>query len=423
MKTIKLPYAAGDAYRAVAKTPRIAFKNRLVEQNPVLTQNPVAAIARPAMRKFVEVGDGPIRSMYSASGLFDDSLFVVSGPNLYTLSVGGTVTFLGEISTNPLGDVSWAAVAGIGEVPSRLFFAEGGVLWVYSANGEARGQLQASGAIVNGDVVRIDDTYYQFTSGSVDSGTPAGTAGAPWLVDIGVTDAASLDNLRHAINDTGTAGTTYSTALTEHPTVLCNAVSAADLFVAAKTYGADGNTIVTTETGTNLSWGGGTLSGGGAPALRQVNMPNDVGAISVAHINSYVIVVPVQSEDLQTTGRFYWVNPGETVVDDLDFATAERASDNVNQVKVFGNKFWLPGATTVETWITTGDPDAPMQRFDSILYDRGSWEGTAVQVKDSLIIADEHGGVFRISGGLERISRPDIEERIRKAIQQQEVLS
>ena len=54
-----------------------------------------------------------------------------------------------------------------------------------------------------------------------------------------------------------------------------------------------------------------------------------------------------------------------------------------------------------------------------IVFDRGAWEGTAIQVKDSMIIVDNGGAVFQISGGLEKISRPDIEQRIREAIQYQ----
>ena len=54
-----------------------------------------------------------------------------------------------------------------------------------------------------------------------------------------------------------------------------------------------------------------------------------------------------------------------------------------------------------------------------VVYDRGAWEGTAVQVKDSMIAVDEDGGVFRFGAGIERISTPDIEQRIRQAMQYQ----
>ena len=58
-----------------------------------------------------------------------------------------------------------------------------------------------------------------------------------------------------------------------------------------------------------------------------------------------------------------------------------------------------------------------MERFKGVLYDRGSWEGAAIQVKDSLVTIDEDGGVWVISGGSNRVSTPDIEEKIRRAIQ------
>lgn len=416
-ETVTVPISVGTFERLVARTPTVPFHNRFVEQNPVLNESAITALARPAMKKFIEVGTGPGRSVFSAPGLFNDQLFVVSGVFLHTVNRAGVTSTVSQMSTIGVGDVSWAPVAPIGDGPARVFLTEGGILWVYTDDGEAAGVLQASGAALNGDQVVIDTVYYEFTNASVDAGTPDGTNLNPWLVDLGATTSAAFQNLYNAINaEGGTPGTDYSTAATAHPTVRATNVTAADLFVNARDPGVTGNTIATTETGANLAWGGGTLSGGGDEQLRQVLVPDDAGAVSVAHINGYVIVIPVQLEDLKTVGRFYWIDPGETFIDPLNFATAERSSDKVHQVRVYGNMFWLLGENTTEPWQTVGDPDAPMQRFQSILFDRGSWEGTAVQVKDSLIVVDEQGGVFQIAGGQKRISRPDIEERIRKAM-------
>lgn len=411
-----------DYDRGVAKTPRITLKNRFFESNPVESEDQVALISRPGMRLALTVGDGPIRKVYNAPGVFTGDLFVVSASSLYRVSSADlTVTLVGVLSTYPVGDISMCATAPIGDVPAYLYIADGQVLWVYTDNGHAIGHLQATGAIANNDTVRIDGTYYKWTTGSVDSGTPAGTSGSPWLVALGVSNTIALTNLFNAIGASGVAGTDYSTALTAHPTVHATTFTSSDLFVEAADAGVLGNGIVTTETGANTAWGGGTLSGGGSPELREVYVPDDNGAISVAHINSYVIVVPVQGADIK--GRFYWINPGENTIDPLDFATAERNPDGVNQVVVFGDMFWLLGENTTEPWITAGDASAPMQRYQGILFDRGSWEGTAVQVKDSLIVADEDGAVFQIAGGQTRISRPDIEERIRHAIAKQAVFN
>lgn len=422
-KSLSLLTSISD--RQVAKEPVIRLTNRILEQNPVLNgDSTVSAISRPALKKFAEVGTGPIRKVYSSAGLFSDNLFVISGTDFYKiLAFDGTSSLIGTISVSDKGAISMCATAPIEDtVPAFLFFTEGEVLWVYTDNGQALGHLQRSGVISNGDTVRIDGVYYKFVSGSVDAGAPAGTAANPWNVAIGTLPADSFTNLFNAINATGLAGTDYSTALTTaHTTVLAYKYNSTDLYVAYRTYGIAGNATVTTETGANLAWGAGTLAGGGAEMLRPVAVPGGVGAISVAHINSYVIVVPVQGTT--TNGKFYWIQPGAIEIDTLDFATAERAPDPLHQVVVFGEMFWLLGKNTTEPWITTGDPTKPMSRFTGIVYDRGSWSGTAIQVKDSLIVVDEDGAVFQITGnGIERISFPAIEERVRRSIQTQALL-
>ena len=406
--------------RSVAKIPSIVLRNRFFEQNPVLNAGDdfTSLISRPALRKFVTVGDGPIRFTFDEPGTFADSLFVASGVGLHRVSTAGVMSYIGDIGTNPIGSVSMAATGQIGTTPEYLFIADGGVLWIYLEDGSALGNLDASGAVLNNDTISIANIYYRWTNGSVNAGTPDGTLANPWLVNLGATNAAAMTAMFKAINGTGIPGTDYSTALIIHPSVTAYSVSTNDLFVAAKTPGAAGNSIAVTETGANISWvGGATLTGGGTPQLRQVAVPDDLGAVSIAVINSYVIVVPVQGRG--TNGQFFWINPGEITIDPLNFATAERSPDPANQVVVFSDRFWILGQTTTEPWVLTGNPDAPVQRFGGVLYDRGAWEGTAIRVKDSLIVVDEDGAVFQIAGGLKRVSRPDIEERIRRAIQRQ----
>jgi len=417
MGQVKISIGRSDFRRGVSGAPSIVLKNRYFETNPVLNdQDQTGLIARPRLKQALYIGDGPTRKVFSEAGTFNDAAFAVCGLVLYKVTTALASTNLGTIGVSLTGAVEMAAAANLGTTPERLFITDGSVLWVYMDDGQAIGNLVASAAPANGDVVRIDGIYYQFTTGSVDTGTPAGTSGNPWLVKRSGVAIDDLTFLFDAINDSGTAGTDYSTALTPHLTVNAYTVSAQGLFVHAVVYGAAGNSIVTTETGANLAWGAGTLAGGGSPRLRQVPTPDDVGAISLAHINGYIIVIPAQGVGIN--GRFWWIEPGEVTIDPLNYATAERAPDAVNQVVVYSDMFWLCGQTTTESWQMTGNADSPVQRIQGILFDRGSWEGTAIKVKDSLIIADQDGGVFQIQGGLKRISRPDIEERIRRAIQQ-----
>lgn len=418
-----LPILPTDYRRQVAKEPLIPLVNRFVEQNPSLTDAQVSFIARPGLRKITEVGDGPIRAVFSSPGAFNSDLFVVSGTQLYRISsLDLSDTLIGTIGTVPIGDVSMAATSPIGtEVPSYLFIADGGVLWYYTDNGHATAQLEVTGTIADSDTIEFNGVYYRWTTGSVDSGTPDGTSGNPWLVQLDTLSTAnSLLNMYQAINMEGIGGTTYSTALTENPTVEAISYSGTDLFVQSKTPGPLGNGYSSTETGAGISFANGaTFTGGGNDQLAQVSVPDDAGAISVSYINSFVIVVPVQDDAIGSVGKFYWIQPGERRIFPDDFANAERSPDKINQVITYGDMFWLFGDTTTEPWVTTGSPQAPMQRFQGILFDRGTWEGTAVKVRDSMIVVDEEGGVFIVNNGQTRISNPSVEERIRRAIGRQ----
>lgn len=407
--------------RQVAAEPVITLKNRYAEQNPRLNDTPVSLISRPRLKKFTEVGSGHIRKVFSTPGVFADDLFVVSGTDLYRGGYDGAFDLIGTISTSITGDVSMCAVAPIGTTPAFLYIAEGGVLWVYTENGQAVGHLDVTGTLADSDTIEIDGVYYQWVSTSVDAGSPAGTVGSPWLVAKGGNNGEAMTNLYNAINLTGNAGVDYSTGTTQHVTMFAGSVSATDLYVYAIEYGIGGNGKSLTETSANTAWTAATTSGGGDDQIRQVMVPDDSGAISVAQINSYVIVVPTQTEEIN--GRFFWINPGETKIDPVDFATAERSPDGINQVVVFGEMFWLMGQNTTEPWITTGDQTAPVERFKGVLYDRGAWAGTAVQIKDRLVTIDEDGGVWMISGGAQRVSSPDIEEKIRRAIHKAALLT
>lgn len=409
-----IPLSRSDYFRGVAKEARIRTRNRYFEQNPVLSTQQTALIARPGLKRWIAVGDGPIRGLYSQPGSFSDCLFVASGGDLYRIDTDETITFIGAIpSINTKSPVKMAATSNIGETPAFLFVAAGSSLMLYIEDGYALGTV--SGTPANTDVVRIGGIYYSFTNASVDAGTPAGTAGNPWLVALGANAAAAWTNLADAIGATGVAGTQYSTALTAHTDVQLANFTSTSVAIRSNFIGALGNGTVTTETGAAIAWGAATLTGGGDPSWTQVATPDDVGIIDVGYVLSYVVVIPAQGQGIN--GRFYWVDPGETVIDPPDFATAERAPDPISNVVVLGDQFWLPGSNTTEVWYFTGNNDSPVLRMQGVVFDRGAWEGTAIQVKNSMILVDNEGAVFQVSGGMERISRPDIEQRIREAIQ------
>lgn len=415
----RVNFQTSDFQRKVTNSADLILKNRYFEQNPSLSDDGAALIARPGLKKLTTLGTGPIRGMTSEPGSFDGDVFIASGSNLYQMDNQLASTLLYNGLFNPeKGFVNMAITAQIGTTPEFLFVADGRNLFVYTANGYSHNSL--TGTPANNDVVQIDSTYYKWTSGSVNTGTPAGTSGNPWLVALGGTVFLSFQNLFNAINASGAAGTDYSTALIEHATVQATGYTSTLMPVQAKTPGIAGDAIVTTETGAALSWtGGGTLAGGGTGIISQVYMPDDVGVIDVAVINSYVIVIPAQGDGYQ--GRFYWINPGEVIVEPLNFATAERSPDGVYGVEVFGDQFWLPGESTTEVWYVTGDVTNPMARLQGVVLDRGSWQNTATAIHEQMVVVDADGGVFVVRGGApQRVSTPSIEEEIRKAISAQQ---
>ena len=419
---MKIPLAASDFRRGVSRTPDVLLRNRFVEPNPVLSDGKEAYIARPGLRYWQTVGDGPIRATFSQPGAFDDDLFVVSFNSLYRVArADGTPTliFSGLSGAAARTTVRMAATGDIGIITPRLWIADGAALYCYTEDGFAGGTLTAAALPADGDVVVLGTMYYRLSSGTLDAGAPAGTAGNPWRVLIAGTVTATLLNLLNAINASGVAGTDYSTALVENNLAYATSSSAATVEVRAFAEGAAGNTVATTETGADLSWGGATLAGGGATSIFSVPTPDNVGVIDVAVINSFVIVIPAQGAGIN--GRFYWIQPGAVVIDPLDFATAERSADPIYQCVVFNDQFWLPGQNTTEVWFMSGDPDAPVQRLQGVVFDRGTISGTAIQIKDFMVVIDNDGGVFKIQGGETRISTPDIAERLREAVNTQNI--
>jgi len=355
--------------------------------------------------------------------MFGGDLFVVSGDTLYRMNNNLGVTPIQTGLFNPeRGVVKMSFVQQIGAVPERMFFADGRNLWAYEGGGvSAGGILTASGGgPANNDVVVIGSTYYKFTNSDVDAGTPAGTSANPWLVALGADTEEAMSNLGRAINgESGSSESpTASSNISPNPDVQTSVITATTVSVVALFPGEAGNSIETTETGTNLAWGSGTLTGGSGNKVIPISTPNDIGIFDVATIASYVICIPVQVGEF--IGRFYWIEPGEVTIDPLNFATAESSPDGILGVEVSGDKFWLPGEKRTEVWIPSGNPAAPMQRVSGVVYDRGAWEGTIAAIKENLIIVDGDGGVFLISGGApKRISTPDIEEQIRGAIERQ----
>ncbi len=91
------------------------------------------------------------------------------------------------------------------------------------------------------------------------------TSGADAVADqvLWVTsEAVFLDNLKKAINETGIAGTDYSTGTTQHTQVLATTNADDAQTVQSRLLGSSQNAIATTDTLDNYAWGSATLTSG-----------------------------------------------------------------------------------------------------------------------------------------------------------------
>jgi hypothetical protein len=133
---------------------------------------------------------------------------------------------------------------------------ENGLYVVQTASVAATGTLTFTTNPSDNDVVVIDAKTYTFKTVLSD---------VDGYVLIGGSIAASLQNLRDAIDLTGTPGTQYANSTTAHPTVSGTANDASTLTVAADTAGLSGNSIFTSSNVSGATWSGGnpgTLTGG-----------------------------------------------------------------------------------------------------------------------------------------------------------------
>ena len=120
-----------------------------------------------------------------------------------------------------------------------------------AASVAATGTLTSTGVFADGETVVIGSRTYTMQSPFVDAADN---------IDASGTTAQTHENLRRAINGDGVAGTNYGTGTVAHADV--TAADTATTNVITAKGGTYGNTLATTETGTNMSFGGATLSGG-----------------------------------------------------------------------------------------------------------------------------------------------------------------
>lgn len=131
-----------------------------------------------------------------------------------------------------------------------------------SAGVKATQVLTGSGVFTAGETILIGDKTYTMVSA---------LTGVANEVLIGANLAASLDNLKSAINASAGAGTTYGLGTVANPNVTATTNTDTAQTVEAYRVGTYGNSIATTETCANASWGAATLASGAEASLLITN--------------------------------------------------------------------------------------------------------------------------------------------------------
>lgn len=99
-------------------------------------------------------------------------------------------------------------------------------------------------------------------------------------VFIGADQTASHANLMAAINLTGTPGTQYATAMTRNKLVKAVSANGTTTVIQAKLKGTIGNLFATTETLTNVAWGGTVMSGGAGDVVEALDNIQDFAQLN-----------------------------------------------------------------------------------------------------------------------------------------------
>ena len=135
-----------------------------------------------------------------------------------------------------------------------------------SAGVKATGVLTASGVFSDGETITVSDgsTTIVYTMKTA-------LTGAAYEVLIGASAAASLDNLKSAINGSAGEGTTYGIGTPASPIFTATTNTDTAQTIEANRIGTYANSFTTTETCANAAWGAATMENGAESSLLIAN--------------------------------------------------------------------------------------------------------------------------------------------------------
>jgi hypothetical protein len=153
----------------------------------------------------------------------------------------------------------------------------------------------------------------------------------------------------------------------------------------------------------------GVLYNSDGSLITVVSVPDDQPVSSIATLNGYFIL------SIKNTQKFYWIEPGETTIDPLNFASAERIPDPIVSVNVVSDEIWFLGLSGPEVWTPTGDSTAPFLRVSGRVYKEGCHSrdavvSTAIDGLPALIWVTDTKSVVKAQGAPTKVSNESVEE-------------
>lgn len=155
---------------------------------------------------------------------------------------------------------------------------------------------------------------------------------------------------------------------------------------------------------------GGTAYSTDGTTITQINMPDNVSVSSVAYVSGYFLLAQQDSE------RYYWLAPGDTDPDALNFASAENGPGNIVRLARLLDEIWAFKEQTTEVLQLTGNLDTPFQPIGGRLYEQGcANKDTVFTLDNTLFWIGTDLKAYRADTTPIRISDHSMEERLRVA--------
>jgi len=149
--------------------------------------------------------------------------------------------------------------------------------------------------------------------------------------------------------------------------------------------------------------------------FQQITDPDFPGAVTVGYLDGYFVFNEPNSQKIWVTALLEG-----TLVDPLDFASAEGSPDGVVGIIVDHGQLWVYGTNSIEVWYNSGNADFPFSRIQGAFNELGCAAAYSIAKMDNGLFwlgkdARGQGMVYRANGySGQRISTHAVEWHIQQ---------